>query len=510
MDKKKRMLIIGGSVGAAALVSLVVVTIALANRPSALIVRGFVNTIADAKRIELFDVADDVVNGGSVAVSANLDKLAKDDLTVQAKLYSDAQNMKGAYEMTVSEDNDAVLQASVLYNQDRFAFTCPELVDGAYGINIKNLSKNLPGSIFDPDEETDYSLSEERYEYFMNLKDTLKNDKNLEDDVSNMIAKYRKLAVEKLVKYSEVGRSSKTITAGGEKVPCTLITLTIDQDDLALVIQDLIEYANNDKDLEKLLYRVASNGSYYDDTDEFVDEFYDALDEIEDHLEELTDEDIEMQLDFYITRSGRRIAQIDAEMEYDKDDIKMSLVLGKNVAKSKEISLTAKDKKSGDAYSIVYSVKEDSSKLYEAEIEIEETSKSYTNIDYDYTENDDRRPDKEERIDTDKTTIEVEWDRKSGDFKLDYEDEWDEYTIKGNLLQKGDRYIFVLTNLRSDGEAVPGVKSLELTITVDRHDRVPNVPGGFTEITKMDKREFKHLVDDIKDGVEDLWDEYFD
>ncbi len=128
MDKKKRMLIIGGSVGAAALVALVVVTIALANRPSALIVRGFVNTIADAKRIELFDVADDVVNGGSVAVSANLDKLAKDDLTVQAKLYSDAQNMKGAYEMTVSEDNDTVLQARVLYNQDRFAFTCLSLI----------------------------------------------------------------------------------------------------------------------------------------------------------------------------------------------------------------------------------------------------------------------------------------------------------------------------------------------------------------------------------------------
>ena len=58
MDKKKRVLIIGGSAGAAALVALIVVTIVLANRPSALIVRGLVNTISDAKRIEVFDVAD--------------------------------------------------------------------------------------------------------------------------------------------------------------------------------------------------------------------------------------------------------------------------------------------------------------------------------------------------------------------------------------------------------------------------------------------------------------------
>jgi len=510
MDKKKRILIIGGSVGAAALVALVVVTIALANRPSALIVRGFVNTISDAKRIELFDVADDVANGGSIAVSANLDKLAKDDLTVQAKLYADVQNMKGAYEMTVAEDKDDVLQARVLYNQDRFAFTCPELVDGAYGVNIKNLAKNLPGSIFDPDEETDYSLTEEQFEYFINLKDTVRNDKNLEHDVSNMIAKYRKLAIEKLVKYSEVGRASKTITVGGEKVPCTLVTLTIDQDDLVLIVQDLVEYANNDKDLEKLLYRVAANGSYYDDTDEFIDEFYDALDDIEENVENLEKEDIEMQLSFYITKSGRRIAQIDAELEYDNDEAEVSVVLGKNVAKSKEISLSAKDKKSEESYSITYSVKEDSAKYYEAEIEIVETSSYSTYVDYDGTDGD-RGSGKNKNVDTDKTTIEIEWDRKKGDFQLDYEDEWgDKSTVKGNLLQKGDKYIFVLTNIRSDGEAVPGVKSLELTVTIDRHDPAPNVPGGFTEITKMDKREFKHLVDDITDGVKDLWDEYFD
>lgn len=502
MDKKKRTLVIGGSIGATALAALVIVSVALANRPSALIVRGFVNTISDAKRIELFDVADDVANGGSIAVSANLDRLASDDVTVQAKLYTDLKDLKGAFEMTVAEDDEAVLQTRVIGTQDKLAFKCPELVDGAYGVNIKNLAKNLPGSIFDPDEETDYSLTDEQFEYFMNLKDTARNNANLERDLTNMNTKYRQLLIEKLVKYSEVGRSSKTLTIGGEKIRCTLISLSVDQEALALAVQDVIDYANNDKELEKMLFRLASNSSFYEDADDFVDEFYDALDDIEDNLDELKDEDIELTVDFYITSSGRRIAQIDMEIETDDDDIEISLVLGKNVATSKEMSLTAKDKSTKESYSVTYTVNEDSSRLYDAEIEIEEVS-AITYSGWDNSKN--------KELDSEKQTIQIEWDKKSGDFKLEYEDEWeDEYAIKGNLLKKGDKYIFVLTNIKEEGENVPYVKSLELTVTIDRHDPVPNIGGRFTEVSRMDSREFKHLVEDIEDGVEDLWDEYFD
>ena len=505
MDKKKRTLIIGGSAGAAALVALIVVSVALANRPSALIVRGLVNTISDAKRIELFDVADDVANGGSIAVSANLDRFASDDVTVQAKLYTDLNDLKGAFEMTVAEDDEAVLQTRIISTQDKLAFTCPELVDGAYGVNIKNLAKNLPGSIFDPDEETDFSLTDEQFEYFMNLRDTAKNNTNLERDLTDMNAKYRKLLIEKLVKYAEVGRSTKTITAGGEKVRCTLISLSVDQEALALAMQDVIDYANEDKDLEKLIFRLASNSSFYEDADDFVDGFYDALDDIEEELDELSDEDIEITLDFYITSSGRRIAQIDMEVEADGEEVDISVVLGRNVTTSKEMSLTAKSKSTKDSFSIRYIVNEDSSRLYDAEIRIEETSTVRYSRDWDTD------PGKKDTVDVDKQSVQIEWDRRSGDFKLRYRDEWDdEYAVKGTLLQKGDRYIFVLTNLKAEGETIPNVKSLELTVTIDRHDPVPNIGGRFTEITTMENREFKHFTEDIEDGLEDLWDEYFD
>ena len=510
MDKNKKLLIIGGSAGAAALVALVIVSIALANRPSALIVRAFANTIEDAKKIEAYDVAEDVLNGGSVALSANLEEIANDDVTVQAKFYTDAENIKGAGELTLTEDNDVVLQASLLMNQDKFAMKCPELFDGTYGINLKNLKKNLPGSIFDPDEETDYSLDDDKYEYFMNLQDTIKKDQNLQRDCEKMASQYRIVFIEKLIKYSSVTKSGKTITIGGEKIPCTLVSVSVDEEALTEITKAMIEYAENDEELEKLLYRVASNGSLYDDPDEYVDMFFDYLDEAGDEIEDAADLDIDIKLDFYITRSGRRLARLDADMEYDKDDIEISLNLGKNVSKSKEISLTAKDKQSDESYSLTYTVKENSSSAYVAEFEIEESSKSYRYIDYDDDYYDYRDNDQEEYMNKTKTTVKVDWDRRKGDFSLKYQDKWDDYVVKGTLLEKGDTYTFVLNNIREDGEAVPNIKSLELTVTVDRHDSMPAIPVNYTEITKMSERDFKHFTEDIEDGIEDLWDEYFD
>ena len=492
MEKNKKVLIIGGSVGAAALLALIIVSISLANTPKALIVRSIANTISDAKRIEAVAVTEDVVNGGSVAVSANLDKFAKEDISVRAKLYSDAKNLKGAFELTATEDKDKILQARAMYSPDKVAFSAPQIVDGTYGVNLKKLAKNLKGSIFDPDEETKYSLDDEQFEYFLNMKDTVKNDKNLQRDVEGMSKKYRQIFIEKIIKNSEVKRSSKTINAGGDKIPCTVITASIDEDGLVEIIQGMIDYAGSDEELEKLLLRVAANGSYRDDPDEYVDKFFDALDNMEDSLDRLEDSDIDISIDFYVTKSGRRLAQLDLEVEYNNKEYEGSLVLGKNIAKSKEISFEYEDKSSGRSYSIEYTVKEDSGKLYDAEVEISEARV--------------RRSATTEK----KSGVRIKWDKRSGDFDLKYTDNGDdELSVKGTLNKKGDRYIFVLGKLISDGEAVSNIKSLELTVTIDRHDPAPNVPGRFTEITKMDEDDFEDFLDEIEDGIKDLRKEYF-
>ncbi len=504
MDKKK-LLIIGGSVGGAALIALVVVSLIIANSPSALIVRGAANTIADIKRLEVYDVADDVINGGSVSVSANLDKYAKDDLSVQAKINTNAKDLKGSFEISFAEDGDEVLKANITGNQDKVTFECDEFFDGTYGVNFKNLVKNLPESIFDPDEETDYSLYDEQFEYFMNLKDTIKNDKNLERDITSMTAKYRKLAIEKLIKYAECSKSSETIKAGSDKISCSVVKVTVDEEALGLILQDLIDYAGNDEELENLVFRIASNAAIGREAEDIVDDFYDTLDYFEDGLDYIEDLDFELNISVYITKSGRRIARIDAEAEVDGEGYDFSLILGRNVTTSKDMSLSIKNKETGEGYDITYTVKANNSKAYEAEFQVEESYIEYDYIDYGWDDDDDYV----EYLDTRTSTLKVEWDKSGGDLKIRYKDKWDDYVVKGSLLQKGDRYIFVLTNVREDGEAVALIKSLELTVIVDRHDPSPNPAGRFTEVTTMNVRDFKHLAEDIKDGVEDFTREYF-
>lgn len=493
MDKKKITLIIGGSAAAVVVISVIVVSVILANRPSAILIRAAANTIADAKRIELYSVADDVANGGSVAISANLDSIANDDVFVQGKFYSDAKNLRGAYELTVFEDDDIVLQPTVIYNQDNVALTCPELLDGAYGVSLKNIAKNLPGSIFDPDEETDFSLTDDQFDYFMNMKDTVKNDKNLQKDIDKMAEKYRQLAINTFVKYAEVTKGSKKITVGGDTFNCTVISIEIDEEALALAMADIIEYAENDKELEKLLTRFANSAAYYEDPDDYLDSFYDSLDDMEDNLDSLEDLNIEIRVDVYVTKAGTRIAQVDASFEVDDEELEMSLILGKNVNKSKEISFEY-EVKNRDSYSIVYTVNEDSNKYYEAEIEIES---SYYSSYSGYTS-------------SDQYEIKIEWDKKAGDYELKIESDYSDLVIKGTLLQKGDTYTFVLNNIRSDGNAVPYIKDLELTVVVDRHDTAPKVPTRYTEITTMSERDFKHLVEDLEEGIEEIMEEYFD
>ena len=255
----------------------------------------------------------------------------------------------------------------------------------------------------------------------------------------------------------------------------------------------MIDYANNDKDLEKLLLRVAANGSYMDDPDEYVDRFFDSLDRYEDSIDKIEDSDIDISIDFYITKSGRRLAQVDLEFEKNNKEMEASLILGKNVARSKEISFGYEDKSTGKSYSIEYTVKEDSNKLYDAEFEVNETRVRRSKT----TEN--------------KSSIRIKWDKRSGDLDIKGNKNGNNYMgLKGTLDKKGDRYIFVLGKLSSRGEAVPDIKSLELTVTIDRHDRTPNVPGRFTEITKMDERDFKDFSEDITEGAKEFWDEYFD
>ena len=502
MDKKKLYIIVGSAVAGTLLIVGIVAAI-LANRPSALLLSAAGNTAKDFSRLEGVSFAKEVANGGSVAVSANLDKYV-DDITIQGKIYTDAKNNKGAYEMTIYDDDDVMVQPRIYVNKDSIVATCPEIFEGAYGVNFKKLDKNLPGSIFDPDEDTDYSLPEGVYEYLMSLSENTKGNKELQRDIEKTAARYEKFTIQTIMKYAEVTKTSDKITVGGDKISCTVITIELDEDAIVSICQDIIDYINNDKSLEDLLLRYysanpSSNISYYSilygydydfDPEDMVDEFYDEVDDFEDRLDYIEDMDIEIEASVYITKSGKRIAQVDFESEIQGEEFECSLVLGKNVTKTKEMSFSY-ETSDGDKFSIEYEVEQNDAKGFEAEINYE----SYDPWSYYRSEN--------------KGKMTISWDKKSGDCEVKVKGEYDDFSIKGNLTKKGDKIIYVLENIKNNGTSVSDVKSLELTITIDRRDPAPKAPSRYTDIVLMDEDDFEDLYEEIEDGIEDLEDEFY-
>ena len=502
MDKKKLYIIVGSAVAGTLLIVGIVAAI-LANRPSALLLSAAGNTAKDFSRLECIQFAQQVANGGSVAVSANLDKYV-DDISIQGKIYTDAKNNKGAYEMTIYDEDDIMVQPRIYVNKDSIVATCPEIFEGAYGVNFKKLDKNLPGSIFDPDEDTDYSLPESVYEYLMSLSENTKGNKELQRDIEKAAARYEKFTLQTIVKYAEVTKTSDKITVGGDKISCTVITIELDEDAIVSICQDIIDYINNHKALEDLLYRYysanpTSNMNYYAilygynydyDPEDMVDEFYDEVDNFEDSLDYIEDMSIDIEANVYITKSGKRIAQVDFESDIQGEEFECSLVLGKNVTKTKEMSFSY-ETSDGDKFSIVYEVEQNDAKAYEAVIKYE----SYDPWSY--------------YRDESKGKITISGDKKSGDCEIKAKSEYDDLTIKGNLTKKGDKLIYVLENIKQDGSSVGDVKSLELTITIDRRDPAPKTPSRYTDIVLMDEDDFEDLYEEIEEGIEDLEDEFF-
>ena len=492
MDKKKLYIIVGSAVAGTLLIVGIVAAV-LSNRPSALITSAAVNTAKDIRKIEAFQTIEKVSNGGSVAVSANLDKYAN-DISIQGKVYTDVKNSRGAYEMTIYDDEDVMVQPRIYYGKDSFVATCPELFDGAYGINFKKLDKNLPDSIFDPDEDTDYSLPEGLYDYLIELSENSKGNKELERDLAKAATRYEKFMIQTVLKYADVEKSSDKIKVGGDNISCTVITINVDEDAIVLIMQDLIDYINNDKSLEDLLTRyyeampnmslIYGYGGY--DAEDMVDAFYDEIDDLEDSLDYIEDMKIDLEGVFYITKSGKRIAQMEFDFDVNGEKTEIEVVLGKNIAKTKEMSLSVK---TNDDYemSIEYEVEEDSAKAYEAEIKV--AYKDYW--------------------DDESYKMSISWDKKAGDFEFKGKSDYSDFSLEGTLNKKGDKYIFVLEKIKSDGRAIDGVDDLELTITVDTRDPAPKAPSRYTDIILMEEDDFEDLFEEIEDGIEDIEDEFF-
>lgn len=536
---KKVLIIAGCAVGALAIAGGITAAIVL-NTPESLLVRAAANTAKDVRNLEWYKLMDDVANGGSVEISANLAPVMEDgdDLYVDAKFYEDASKGNGALVVSaLDEDKETVVSFNAAYDKNALTLSCPEADDEVYGFDLKNIEDNIEDSPFDPEnydpyDYSNYDSNSYKYaifgQYLMNLGSNIEGDTKIQSMAEKLEEKYRNLFIKELVANSDVTKSTETVTCGSDKISCNVVTVEFDEEQLGDIMLNIIEYAQDDKELEEYIELLAANAD--NDNLDLADEFYDELDELEDEIEEdMSDAELDFCAKFYISKSGTKLvkAEIEAEAvtsdEYygeETSNVSISLELGKKLDGVGEKSLTVETETSRKDYNrtelveFVYDIEQNDSNAYAATLTFSTEESTTWDDGYDPYEY------------QNEFTFEFNWDKKSGDLTIEYEgekSEWQDsapyFILEANMLDNGDTRTIILEDMEyesgysydyqddDDDDPFDNIGDFEFTIVLDRNDKAPAPAKNFTELTELDEDEIDEILEDIDEEIENIWED---
>ncbi|MBO4450109.1 MAG: hypothetical protein J5777_05955 [Clostridiales bacterium] len=491
---KKKSVILGA--GAAAIFLLIIIICAAAtSNPKSLVAGALRNTANDISGIEFIDYANRIMNGGSVTVSGSLKPVSGKDADAEIKVYTDISHTRAAVTGRITEGKDVKASFRSAFNGNDISFESPQVLKKAYGVSIKNLSANLPKSIFNPERtEEKIEIDKNLYKYLTRLSKTVADDKNLSLEGKKLARDYESRLVSALLDNARISKSSDKISAGGQQLNCTVVTLDFDRKALVDAVSEFVTYAKHDKKLEAYLLKVYANYDYgIKDADDMVDDFYAQLDSFK---RSVKDYDGDMTVWIYITKAGKRIAKVDIDTDGRNSkgtrvSYEMSLELGNNVRNSEEIAFEF-NASTGNSYDIRYSVRQNDRLAYKASLAYTVRAKS-GKVRY-------------------ASGLSFKWDKKAGGFTLTTENNDNIMSLEGNLTKKGDAYVFALENLETSGRYARTYKNISgsladynIRITVDRSDRAFS-PARYTEITKMSYEDFTTLRSDTLKAYKEIYD----
>ncbi|MBO4426624.1 MAG: hypothetical protein J5776_06415 [Clostridiales bacterium] len=535
---KKVLIIAGCAAGVLALAGGITAAIVL-NTPESLLLRAAANTVKDYKSLEWYQIMDDVANGGSVELSANLAPVSddiSDDLYLSAKFYENAGKGNGALVMSLQdEDKESLATFNAAYDKNALTLCFPEADDEVYGFDLKNIEDNIEGSPFDPEEYDPYDYYGNNYKYavfgnyLLNLGSNVEADTQIQQKAEKLGDKYRELFIKELIANTDVSKSSETVSIGSESISCNVVTVEMDEEQLANVLLNVIEYAEDDEELEEYVELLAANGNSELYNEDYEDEFYNGLDEMKDSIEEdLDDTELDITVRFYISKAGTKLVQVDleAESEYDGDDyytaksssVEMTIAVGKKLDGVGEKSITYsfeteyESRKEEDSGEIVFEIEQNDKNAFIATLSIE-TSEDSTYYDWDDTYTNDTEAE-----------VEFNWDKKSGEFTIEYQgvkDDWQDsdpsFSIEFTMLDNGDTRTIVLEDIDynsgydysyDDDEILKTIEDMEITIIFDRNDKAPAPEKNFTELTDLDEEDIDEILEEYGEELEDILKDY--
>ena len=483
---------------AAAVIVVALLVIALAsavgNSPMKLVADSIGNTLDSVGENELLTVAQKAGKGGSVSVECGMFDLAdvlvygvygdETDGRAAVKAYTDLPNGKLALRAQAAFGGEDV-HAGFYVNKESLAISMPELLDETYGVNIKSLADTLPRSVFAPDSGSNFAMEEETFEQLLQQQldgDAFQQNEALAKQTGKTLEKLLSEFLKNVEQYAKVEKLSGEVLFVDSSAKTTIVSVRVNGEALEKICRNTLQWAYSSKDVRKTAEAVCEQygaqiasmtGSGADATElceQFYDELYDWIDAC-DELEYAW-EDTALKLDFHITKSGKRLVKLNAQLQQGADKTKLLVTMGPTLGDPELIRVQYES--AWETFDAAFTVEENTSKQYSAKFRVkqdEETS----------------------------VKASVSWDKKAGDLRVKYEDAYDMLLVKGSLLADRKSVELHIRSVTFDED----ILRPDLTFTILASDEMPEMPA-YTEVLLLSEEELVTLGLQIQSDLMEL------
>lgn len=484
---KKKPVLIAALVAALVVVIAIIVGTVLTSRPLAVLAKGAKNSYEALKNNEIVLLIGNIAKGGSIEASADLETLTESMLgygmegSAVIKLYAD-DKPAAAVEARVEMEGENLLDLTLVTDQEEIAVNSTSLLGGnAYGIRFDDIEKNFESSAFGPDGA--YSIGME-LEELQEVLDSVKNNAADSDEFAAIMEDLLGVVLKSVTTHAEIEKDRETLTFAGEECKTTAVTIHADAAALLNICGEIVDYCRTDSQLRAyltensdILVAVAQYDGYYDmDAEELLEYFYETLDElaqrIADAKKDVEDLETEIDLTFFVTKSGSYLVGAELAVEFYEETARMEAFIGPDLQNIKEISFRYDD--GYDKIKGSYVVKANDKKEYSATLKIKEDSETVF-------------------------SGSIDWDKAKGDLEIEFADEWDSYALSCEMEHSSKATVIRVLSYEDEYEEL----DIGVTVTLKGSDKMPSI-SKYTDILVMDEDEVEDIIYDIMDVVYEL------
>ena len=422
----------------------------------------------------------------------------------------------------ISQDGEeAGFKANAYFSTEYMYIADCNLLDGTYGLVRGDLKDEFMDSEWVDELLLNVPNSDELKDAIGNVLGYIddKKEQALMEEAADKLDEYTKLMKKLLSEYAEFEMEVKKVDCGDERVKSRVVTMTLDQDAVAAMLEELIATLREDDELRDLVMDNAEELiSLIEDYLKIMDEDFDLddmLEDLEDGYDELFSkedwkayiyglktQEFTVEIQVAAAMFTPTLRQVVVALEQNGDYNEIILNLGaEGVKKSNHFSIEV-----DGAVLLAYEISEDTKDMYKSELSVPLYN-----------------PEKGRNVMSAVATLEVNRAKSKytltlinttyeSDFNMDtFQDEYytyeDKIVVTGKLADDGKTIRLTLDQVKflyDDDEVENESYSFDISVTINMKDKMPDVKASskVTSIFEMDEDDFEEFMENAEEEFE--------